>query len=62
MLFFMYRVGNILYFDEDILKEIIIFDIQWFVEVIISILEYCGDIINVDIDSCCFKIIGELID
>lgn len=43
MLFFLYRVGSFLYFDEDILKKIIIFDVQWFVDVFKSIIEYCED-------------------
>lgn len=62
MLLFMHRVGNILYSDEDILKETIILDIQWFVEAITRILEYRGDITNADTDSCRFKTTGELTD
>lgn len=62
MLFFLYRVGNFLYFDEDILREIIIFDVQWFVNVFKIIIEYYENIVCVDYNSLCFKIIGEIID
>lgn len=62
MLLFMHRVGNILYSDEDILKETIILDVQWFVEAITSILEYLRDKADIDPDSYHFKTTGELTD
>lgn len=40
MFIFMYRVGILLYLKEDSLKEIIIFDIQWFVDVFKVIINY----------------------
>lgn len=42
------------------LKEIIIFDVMWFVDVFKSIIKYSEDIII--IYCFFFKIIGELID
>lgn len=62
MLLFMHRVGNILYSDEDILKETIILDVQWFVEAITSILEYRVGIADTDVYRCRFKTTGELTD
>lgn len=43
MLLFFYRVGNLLYFDEGMLREIIIFDVQWFVDVFKCIIRKDGN-------------------
>lgn len=40
MLFFLYRIGILLYFNENSLNEIIIFDILWFFEVFKLIIVY----------------------
>lgn len=62
MLFFLYRVGNLLYFDECSLKEIIIFDIQWLVDVFKCIVIYKVKIVNIDIQCLYFQNIGEIED
>lgn len=62
MLFFLYRVGNLLYFDEYSLKEIIIFDIQWLVDVFKCIVIYKVKIVNIDIQCLYFQNIGEIED
>lgn len=62
MLFFLYRVGNLLYFDECSLKEIIIFDIQWLVDVFKCIVIYKVKIVIIDIQCLYFQNIGEIED
>lgn len=62
MLFFLYRVGNLLYFDEYSLKEIIIFDIQWLVDVFKCIVIYKVKIVIIDIQCLYFQNIGEIED
>lgn len=62
MLLFFHRVGNLLYFDEDLLKETIIVDVQWFVDAFKSIIEYREDIAITDQNSSRFKTTGELTD
>lgn len=62
MLFFLYRVGNLLYFDECSLKEIIIFDIQWLVDVFKCIVIYKVKIVIFDIQWLYFQNIGEIED
>lgn len=54
MLLFFYRVGMLLYFDEDNLKEIIIFDIQWFFNVFKCIIVYYVDQKDFDVDCVYF--------
>lgn len=62
MLLFLHRVGNLLYFNEDVLKETIILDVQWFVDAFKCITEYCEDITITDQNSSRFKTTGELTD
>lgn len=62
MLFFLYRVGNLLYFDECSLKEINIFDIQWLVDVFKCIVIYKVKIVIIDIQCLYFQNIGEIED
>lgn len=62
MLRFLHRVGNLLYFDEDILRETIILDVQWFVNAFKSIIEYHENIACADHNSSRFKITGEITD
>lgn len=62
MLFFLYRVGNLLYFDECSLKEIIIFDIQWLFDVFKCIVIYKVKIVIIDIQCLYFQNIGEIED
>lgn len=62
MLLFMHRVGNILFFNEVILKETIILDVQWFVDAFKCIIEYREDIAITDQNSSRFKTTGELTD
>lgn len=54
MLLFFYRVGMLLYFEENNLKEIIIFDIQWFFDVFKFIIVYYVDIKKFDIECVYF--------
>lgn len=62
MLCFLYRVGIFLYFNEESLYEIIIFDIEWFVNVFNLIIDFCVDICELDDKWECFKVIGLLDD
>lgn len=62
MLLFLHRVGNLLYFDEDILKETIILDVQWFVNAFKSIIENHDNIACGDHNSSRFKTTGEITD
>lgn len=62
MLCFLYRVGILLYFDEKGLNEIVVFDIQWFVDVFKIIISFFVDINDIDFSFECFKSIGVLDD
>lgn len=62
MLLFLHRVGNLLYFDEDILRETIILDVQWFVNAFKIIIEYHENIACADHNSSRFKTKGEITD
>lgn len=62
MLLFLHRVGNLLYFDEGILKETLILDVQWFVNAFRSIIEYHENIACADHNSSRFKTTGEITD
>lgn len=62
MLCFLYRVGIFLYFNEESLYEIIIFDIEWFVNVFKLIIDFYVDICDLDYKCECFKVIGLLDD
>lgn len=62
MFLFFYIVGMLLYFDKDNLKEIIIFDIQWFFNVFQCIIVFYVDQKDFDIDCEFFKNMGELDD
>lgn len=62
MLMFFHRVGTLLYFDEDNLKDTIILDIQWFSDAFKCIIAYHVDINNSDIDRDNFQKTGELDD
>lgn len=62
MLLFLHRVGNLIYFDEGILKETIILDVQWFVNAFKSITEYHENIACADHNSSRFKTTGEITD
>lgn len=62
MLVFFYRNGVLLYFNEDYLKDKIIFDIQWFLDVFKCIINYFLDIEGCDCECICFYYIGELVD
>lgn len=48
MLFFLYKVGKLLYFDEDKLKDIIIIDVQWFLDVFKCIIVYYVNMVYID--------------
>lgn len=62
MLLFLHRVGNLLYFDEDLLKETIILDVQWFVDAFKSIIAYNENVATDDRNSSRFHSTGELSD
>lgn len=62
MLLFFHRVGMLLYFDEDNLKETIILDIQWFSNAFQCIIAFHVDQKDSDIDRELFKNTGELDD
>lgn len=62
MLLFFHRVGTLLYFEEDNLKETIILDIQWFSDAFKCIIAYHVDIKITDIDRDNFQNTGELDD
>lgn len=57
MLLFFHRVGTLLYFGENNLKETIILDIQWFSDAFKCIIAY-----HVDIDRDDYHFTGELDD
>lgn len=62
MLLFFHRVGMLLYFDEDNLKETIILDIQWFSNAFKCIIAYHVDQKDSDVDRVYFRNTGELDD
>lgn len=62
MLLFLHRVGNLLYFDECSLKEIIILDIQWLVDAFKCIVTYKVKIATTDIQRSHFHNTGEIED
>lgn len=62
MLLFFHRVGTLLYFEENNLKETIILDIQWFSDAFKSIIAYHVDIKKSDIERVHFQNTGELDD
>lgn len=62
MLLFLHRVGNLLSFDEGLLKETVILDVQWFVDAFKSIIAYHENIAINDCNSSRFKSTGELSD
>lgn len=62
MLLFFHRVGTLLYFGENNLKETIILDIQWFSDAFKCIIAYHVDITITDIDRDDFHFTGELDD
>lgn len=62
MLFFFYKCGKLLYFDKGVLKEIIIFDVQWFLDGFKCIIVYYVNIVYNDCKRLCFKNIGEMDD
>lgn len=49
MLFFLYRIGILLYFNENSLNEIIIFDILWFFEVFKLIIVYFMNKLDIEL-------------
>lgn len=55
MLLFMHTVGSLLYFDEVILKETIILDVQWFVDAFKCIIAYQENIAITDCKSSRIK-------
>lgn len=62
MLLFFHRVGTLLYFEENNLKETIILDIQWFSDAFKCIIAYHVDIKITDIYRSDFYFTGELDD
>lgn len=62
MLCFLYRVGILLYFDEKDFNEIIIVDIQWFVNVFKFFINFLVDIEDNDFNCECFRDIGVIDD
>lgn len=62
MLLFLHRVGTLLYFDEDQLKETIILDIQWFAQAFKYIVAYDVDVRKNDDKRERFLHTGELDD
>lgn len=62
MLCYLYRVGIVLYFDEKGLNEIIIFDIQWFVNVFKFFIYFDVDLDDSDYSCDFIKKIGVIED
>lgn len=62
MLLFLHRVGTLLYFDEENLRETIILDIQWFSNAFKCIMNYNISISNTDVKRERFKNTGEIAD
>lgn len=62
MLLFLHRIGTLLYFDEEQLKETIILDIQWFAQAFKIIVAYDVDVRENDTDRDRFFHTGEISD
>lgn len=62
MLLFLHRVGTLLYFDENQLKETIILDIQWFAQAFKCIVDYDVDVQKNDDKRERFLHTGEIDD
>lgn len=62
MLLFLHRVGTLLYFDENQLKETIILDIQWFAQAFKCIVAYDVDVRKNDEKRERFLHTGEIDD
>lgn len=62
MLLFLHRFGNLLYFDDDLLRETIILDVQWLVDAFKCIIAYHENISVTDRKSSRFKTTGDLSD
>lgn len=62
MLLFFHRVGNLLYFDEGILRETIILDVQWFVDAFKCIIRKHGEKATTYCETVRFKTTGEITD
>lgn len=62
MLLFFHRVGNLLYFDENILREIIILDVQWFVDAFKCIIRKHENKATTDCETLRFQTTGEITD
>lgn len=62
MLLFLHRVGTLLYFDENHLKETIILDIQWFAQAFKFIVAYDVDVRKNDAKRERFLHTGEIDD
>lgn len=62
MLVFLHRVGTLLYFNEDYLKDKIILDIQWFLDAFKCFINYPLDVGENDIKRKHFYYTGELDD
>lgn len=62
MLLFMHTVGSLLYFDEVLLKDTIILDVQWFVDAFKCIIAFHKNIAPADGNSFRFKTTGEITD
>lgn len=62
MLLFLHKVGKLLYFDEDKLKDTIIIDVQWFLDAFKCIIAYHVNIAHTDYQRSRFKNSGELHD
>lgn len=62
MLLFLHRIGTLLYFDEEQLKETIILDIQWFAQAFKIIVAYDVDVRKNDEKRERFLHTGEITD
>lgn len=62
MLLFFHRVGNLLYFDESILRETIILDVQWFVDAFKCIIRKHKNKATTDCETLRFQTTGEITD
>lgn len=62
MLLFFHRVGNLLYFDEGVLRETIILDVQWFVNAFKCIIRKHENKATTDCETLRFQTTGEITD
>lgn len=62
MLLFFHRVGNLLYFDESVLRETIILDVQWFVDAFKCIISKHGKKATTYCEAVRFQTTGEITD